>query len=525
LSIQTVKAQNCSTIGDFTSVNPNTRGETLQIPTSHTFQKIIQNFDSFPGGTFAINVDFTGYVPINGSNTNGYLSINNEKQPGGVTVLDINYNDNTKLWSVIGGENLDFTAVGGTSRNCSGAVTPWGTVISSEEIRDRSSSSTAYKPYGWQVEIDPANKAVIAKHYAMGNFAHENAAILQHSSKTVAYQGADQSEGYLFKFVTTQQNDLSDGDLYVYKGPKTIGVGSWIKIDNETIEDRNKTIDYAINVDATVFGKIEDVEIGTDGFVYFAVKNEGRVYYLEDNNPAGNGPISFKGTYVGNQSYTINLGNGSTVVEPWGYGNDNLAFDNEGNLWVLQDGGKGHIWLVKAGHTQANPKVEVFATTPFGCEPTGITFSPDNRFMYISMQHPSIDNAQTLIDAAGNDVRFHLNLSLVIARKGNLGNYDVCDDGNTETINDNYDENCNCIGEPLCPNEIVINANAMGNTQLQSLYQSSQSIQTQVVSATGLNVIVRSNETVNLKSGHIKLDNGFKVESGASLKAEIDPCQ
>ena len=27
-------------------------------------------------------------------------------------------------------------------------------------------------------------------------------------------------------------------------------------------------------------------------------------------------------------------------------GNDNLAFDGEGNLWVLQDGGHDYIWVV-----------------------------------------------------------------------------------------------------------------------------------------------------------------------------------
>jgi len=406
----TSKAQNCL-ISDFTSVNPQGRGETLQLPPTHTFQKIVQKGETFPNGEKFEHgsVDFTAYVPIKGSNTNGYLSINDESQPGGVAVLDIEYDDDAKLWTATNGVNLDFSVVDSTARNCSGTVTPWGTVISSEEIvAESSDKNTVYRPYGWQVEINPATKKVLAKHYAMGNFNHENAAILQHNGKTIVYQGADQIKGYLYKYICFQQNDLSNGDLYVYTGSVEASTGKWVKIKNQSILDRNCTLELSKNAGGTEFGKIEDVEISPDGLVYFAVRNKNCVYYLEDKDPdqTGNGTVDFKGVYVGRQEFTIQLEN-RTATERWAVGNDNLAFDNEGNLWVLFDDGiDDHIWLVRNGHTQRDPKVEIFATTPLGCEPTGITFSPDNRFMFISMQHPNSTNTETLIDAAGKPVRF-----------------------------------------------------------------------------------------------------------------------
>ncbi len=93
-------------------------------------------------------------------------------------------------------------------------------------------------------------------------------------------------------------------------------------------------------------------------------------------------------------------------AEPWGRGNDNLAFDGEGNLWVCQDAivasDRNHIWVVGPTHTQASPQVRVFATTPIRSEPTGITFTPDYKFMFISFMGPNwISNTTSQMDAAG----------------------------------------------------------------------------------------------------------------------------
>jgi len=154
------------TIDEFVSVNPNGRNGTLVLPETHTFQKIIQEGDAMTGGaSFQSNTDFTGYVPINGSSINGYLSINNEADNGGVAMLDLNYNQTLKLWNVTYSQYVDFSAYGRTARNCSGAVTPWGTIITSEEVQTtfRDINNDGYYDYGWQVEIDPASKQVIDK--------------------------------------------------------------------------------------------------------------------------------------------------------------------------------------------------------------------------------------------------------------------------------------------------------------------------------------------------------------------------
>jgi len=430
LILNTANAQH---ISNFQSVNPNGRNGTLVLPETHTFQKLIQNGDPMTGGaTFYAATDFTGYVPINGSSIEGYLSINNESNTGGVAILDIDFNQNTKLWNVSQSKYVDFSAFGRTSKNCSGTVTPWGTIITSEEvsISYNDINNDGYYDYGWQVEIDPKTKQVIDKRWAMGRFAHENAVV--HKNWRTVYQGEDSGDGYLYKFVADFPGDLSSGKLYAYKGSKTGGSGQWIQISNETKNQRNNTHNYASNVGATKFAGVEDVEIGPDGLVYFTVKNENKVYYFQDSDPINGTSVSFLNKFAGNRSYTIPTANGN-VNHYWGYGNDNLAFDTEGNLWVLQDGENSHIWVVRKGHTESNPKVEVFATSPSGSEPTGITFSPDGRFIFLSIQHPNGFTYQK--DATGSNMRFNAPTTIVIARKEFLGascnnnTCSTCDDG------------------------------------------------------------------------------------------------
>jgi secreted PhoX family phosphatase len=417
---ENLNIQNIQNIGDFTSVEPLGQSSNFTIPSTHIFQKIIEEGDALlQGGVLPGNNDFTGYVPIAGSSENGYLSINSELTSGGVSILDINYNVITKLWEVTNSKAIDFIGVAGTSRNCSGTVTPWNTIISCEEATSNSDANNDNRnDLGWCVELDPANKTVIDKRWALGNFKHEN--IVVHNNERTVYEGADSNPGYLYKFVADIDRDLSTGTLYVYNGSKS-GSGKWIEISNTTPTDQNTTLMQSAAENATVFNGIEDVEIGPDGMVYFAVKGEGIVYRFQDSNPINGTTVIQMETFVGNTSYDIEHTNGTTSVS-WGNGNDNLAFDGDGNLWVLQDGGNGYIWVVENGHTQSNPKVKIFGSTPTASEPTGITFSPDYRFLFMSIQHPSSSNSNTSqIDAAGDAINFDNDISIVIALNESLG--------------------------------------------------------------------------------------------------------
>lgn len=431
-------------IADFTSLEPLARDSKFIIPSTHVFQKIIEKGDPLSqGGVLPGNTDFTGYVSIDGSSENGYLSISREEVPvGGVTILDIHFNSSTKLWETTYSQAVDFSSVAGTAGNCSGTVTPWNTIISCEETITSSldSNNDGRRDMGWVVEIDPVTKTVIDKRWALGNFKHENISI--HTNKKTVYQGADSNPGYLYKFVADEIEDLSSGSLYVYVGQKN-GTGNWVRLNNTTPEQQNTTLEQSANVNATIFNGIEDVEIGPDGMVYFAVKNESQVYRFQDSNPESGTSFVLMETYVGNMSYDIQHNNGVTNYD-WGIGNDNLAFDGEGNLWVLQDrdGFDNWIWVVENGHTQTNPKVKLFARCPEASEPTGITFSPDYRFIFLSIQHPSLNNGVTQQeDAAGDFIGFDKDISMVIALAENLGDNSLSVNENPLSKNSNLHPN------------------------------------------------------------------------------------
>jgi secreted PhoX family phosphatase len=53
--------------------------------------------------------DFTAYVAKSGSSTNGYLSVNHETNPGGVTMAEVNYNGSTKLWELTKSRAVSFS--------------------------------------------------------------------------------------------------------------------------------------------------------------------------------------------------------------------------------------------------------------------------------------------------------------------------------------------------------------------------------------------------------------------------------
>lgn len=396
--------------------------EVFQFPSSHTIQKLIQVGDPAGDiGPLPDLPDYTAYVPTNGNSTMGQLSLNHELDggEGKVSIFDLTFDGEMQLWSLTNGQAVDFTDVGGTSRDCSGAITPWGTIIVGEEdVNVSDSNDDGYWDWGWLVEIDPGTRSVIDKVWAAGNCLHETAAFL--SDQKTFYAGSDDPvAGFLYKFVADNPTDLSTGHLYALErdGPNST-TGQWLLLPNGTPAERNVTTSAAIDAGATNFNGIEGVKIGPDGKVYFAAQGTGSVYRLTDNGAT----VSNLERWVGpsTTNYTVNYGNGSQSVA-WGLGNDNIAFDNEGNLWVLQDGGDNYIWMVRADHTPANPHVELFGIPPIGGEPTGITFTPDGNYLFMSFQDPSSDNEVPVTDVAGNEFTYDRGTVMVIARAENLG--------------------------------------------------------------------------------------------------------
>ncbi len=421
-------------IACFQSIAPTAQVNTLILPTgSHRFQQVLKQNTPYTliSGNVPGNHDFTAYVARNGSSKDGVVAINHENSPGAVSLAYVRYNDSTMTWVVDSTKRVDFynNDIVSTARNCSGGITPWGTVITSEETTSTAdANSDGYMDLGWNVEFNPWTGQVMEygngkkeKLWALGRMNHENV-VIANDSVTV-YQGEDGGTHLVYKFVADQKMNLSSGKLYVLKldnalvsGEPTGTTGRWIRVPNTTQSDRNNCSSLALAVGGTQFNGVEDVEINpVNGMIYFTAKGLNRVYRFKD----GDSTFTNFETFVGGKSYNINTGS-NIISEAWGSGNDNLTFDDKGNLWVLQDGSRNYIWMVRPDHTQAEPKVELFLSPSLSAEPTGMTFTPDFKFMFLSIQHPSSSNvAQT--DATGNSVDFKAAATIVIGRKEFLG--------------------------------------------------------------------------------------------------------
>jgi len=167
----------------------------------------------------------------------------------------------------------------GTGFNCSGGVTPWGTLLSCEEnfqasttffngvqedvkpngsqlgylnLTPNPATGTVFglvgEKYGWVVEIDPADPNFRArKHTSLGRFRHENITVrAEAGQKLVAYMGCDRRGGRVYKFVSrnnvTNPKDkansrlFEDGTLFTARFEPD-GTGRWIPLTLDTPTD------------------------------------------------------------------------------------------------------------------------------------------------------------------------------------------------------------------------------------------------------------------------------------------------
>jgi secreted PhoX family phosphatase len=363
----------------------------LHLPAGYSYR--VMAYEGMPlsgGGHFGGRNDLNAFVPAPSQACStsrcGWLLVSHETAPGGASVLLLARDDDG--WQVQGGAAVDFGPVGGTWKNCGGTVTPWGTVLSSEEyppaqgdledIAGRAGTSDDPLDYGWVVEIDPARARALRKLKAMGRFSHEGVAILP-DGKTVL-MADDHPEGLLFRFVADRWGDLQSGRLYALDAP----AHRWIEIPRDASANA-RAAGRALG--ATPFDRLEDVEYNAvDGMVYLA-ETGGRA-----DSTAGR-----YGRVLRFDPQTLELavfvqGGADGLVNP-----DNLAIEpGSGRVLIQEDRAwramapvpgmpNNGIWTADI-HGGGEPRR--FATVPLGAESTGAVFAPDGT-LFFNIQHPA----------------------------------------------------------------------------------------------------------------------------------------
>ncbi len=269
-----------------------------------------------------------------------YLVTNHEVPAGGGGVTSIRFAPDG---TITGATEI----LAGTSLNCAGGATPWGTWLSCEEF-----------DAGRVWECDPTGNRPAVVHEALGRWRHEAAAV---ASDGRVYLTEDFGTGAFYRFTPDSVGDLSAGLLEVATGATGGGPVSWVEVPEPAATSTPCRSQVA---DTMRFDGGEG--IATDGeSVWFSTKGDNRVWHYS--------------TTTSSVEVRYQAGRPSMLS-----GVDNLWFDRiSGALLVAEDG--DDLQVIALGLGDAATAVCRVGNHP-GSEIAGPTLSPDRTRLYFSSQ-------------------------------------------------------------------------------------------------------------------------------------------
>lgn len=300
---------------------------------------------------------------------------------------------------------------------------------------DLSVNRNEVNQFGWVVEIDPFDpRSVPVKRTALGRFKHEGATVTESRGRVVVYSGDDENGDYFYKFVSSEswrslrargRSPLDHGTLYVAKF-NADGSGEWLPLVHGTgpltvangfVDQADVLIRTRMAADAVGATRLHRPEWVTEHpktkSIYLTLTNgsgnNSAVNSNRDPNPYGhivrlNEPDGdhTRTTFhwevfllAGDPAYDTRV---PATQTPFG-SPDGIWIDYDGRAWIQTDisnssqnrPDRQHENLKNNCMLAADPRtgeVRRFLTGPRGCEITGVITTPDQRTMFVNVQHP-----------------------------------------------------------------------------------------------------------------------------------------